>query len=229
MLEKQVCVEETYAKNNNLKIGDEIVVNITYADGSEYSNKYYITGIVSDTPDYSSINYMYVSLTDDKYDDRYLYLLIDPYHYPDDEINEIMDYVYENYGVDGLKKTEINESKLDVYMDKMNSKDMHIAIRAVILFVAVTMTIELDDKKDALPLKLSGGQQQRVAIARALANRPQIILADEPTGNLDAENGRIVLKLLLEGVRKYKQTLVLVTHDMDIAKQADCIITIPFA
>ena len=77
------------------------------------------------------------------------------------------------------------------------------------------------EKKDVFPAKLSGGQQQRVAIARALANKPQIILADEPTGNLDTETGNDVLKILMEGIKKYGQTLIMITHNQDIAKQAD--------
>lgn len=84
--------------------------------------------------------------------------------------------------------------------------------------------LEIAEKKDALPATLSGGQQQRTAIARALVNRPAVIFADEPTGNLDGETGRKVLELLISGIRKYHQTLVMVTHDMDIAGQADVVI-----
>ncbi|MCR5609422.1 MAG: ABC transporter ATP-binding protein, partial [Lachnospiraceae bacterium] len=88
----------------------------------------------------------------------------------------------------------------------------------------VMKMLEIYDKKDVLPQKLSGGQKQRVAIARALANKPCIIMADEPTGNLDGETGDKVLKLLIDGIRKYNQTLVMVTHDMDIAAKADKIL-----
>lgn len=86
--------------------------------------------------------------------------------------------------------------------------------------------LELDEKREALPDELSGGQKQRVAIARALANKPSVILADEPTGNLDEETGSHVMELLTQGIKKYKQTLILVTHDMDIAAKADRIISI---
>lgn len=86
--------------------------------------------------------------------------------------------------------------------------------------------LKIHDKKYRFPNELSGGQQQRVAIARALANRPEIILADEPTGNLDTENGEEVLKLLLHGVKKYNNTLIMVTHNEEIAKRADRIIYI---
>ena len=84
--------------------------------------------------------------------------------------------------------------------------------------------LEISEKRDALPATLSGGQQQRTAIARALVNRPAVIFADEPTGNLDGETGNKVLELLIGGIRKYHQTLVMVTHDMDIAARADVVI-----
>lgn len=77
----------------------------------------------------------------------------------------------------------------------------------------------LQDKRKNLPGQLSGGQQQRVAIARALANRPSIILADEPTGALDSQNGEEVMALLQNSVRKLNQTLVLITHNIDLANQ----------
>lgn len=82
----------------------------------------------------------------------------------------------------------------------------------------------LADKKGKLPSQLSGGQQQRVAIARALANRPSILLADEPTGALDSRNGEEVMALLQKSVKELKQTLLLVTHNIDLAREADCII-----
>lgn len=85
-------------------------------------------------------------------------------------------------------------------------------------------SLEIYDKKDSLPSKLSGGQQQRVAIARALANRPRIVLADEPTGNLDSETGEAVLDLLISSMKKYGQTLIMITHNKDIAKRADRIL-----
>lgn len=85
-------------------------------------------------------------------------------------------------------------------------------------------TLGLQSKLNNLPNNLSGGQQQRVAIARALANKPKVVLADEPTGNLDSETGEIVLKLLMESLKKYGQTLVMITHNKEIAKMADRIL-----
>lgn len=84
----------------------------------------------------------------------------------------------------------------------------------------------LEDRKTHLPNQLSGGQQQRVSIGRALMNAPQVCLADEPTGSLDSRNGHEIIKLLKESNKKYGQTLLLVTHDENIALQADRIIGI---
>lgn len=84
----------------------------------------------------------------------------------------------------------------------------------------------LQERKAHLPNQLSGGQQQRVAIGRALMNAPAVMLADEPTGSLDSRNGHEIIKLLKESNQKYGQTLLLVTHDENIALQADRIITI---
>ena len=84
----------------------------------------------------------------------------------------------------------------------------------------------LKERRDHLPNQLSGGQQQRVAIGRALMNAPQVMLADEPTGSLDSRNGQEIIRLLRESNKKYGQTLILVTHDENIALQADRIITI---
>lgn len=86
--------------------------------------------------------------------------------------------------------------------------------------------LALRDRKDHLPSQLSGGQQQRAAIARALIYKPSIIFADEPTGNLDKKNSKEVMELLKLSSKKYKQTLVVVTHDLEIASAADRIITL---
>lgn len=84
----------------------------------------------------------------------------------------------------------------------------------------------LQDRRTHLPNQLSGGQQQRVAIGRALMNAPAVMLADEPTGSLDSRNSHEVLHLLKESQRRYRQTLLLVTHDENIALQADRILTV---
>ena len=87
-------------------------------------------------------------------------------------------------------------------------------------------TLGLSDRQDALPSQLSGGQQQRVAIARALASSPAIILADEPTGTLDSKTSQDVLSLLKVTSQKFSQTMVMITHNEEIAQMADRIIRI---
>ena len=86
--------------------------------------------------------------------------------------------------------------------------------------------LDLEDRKNNLPNQLSGGQQQRVSIGRALMNAPEIVLADEPTGNLDSKNSREIVELLKLSNRKYNQTLIVITHDEQIALQADRVIAI---
>ncbi|MEO3944678.1 ABC transporter ATP-binding protein [Gorillibacterium sp. CAU 1737] len=79
----------------------------------------------------------------------------------------------------------------------------------------------LKERRHHLPAQLSGGQQQRTAIGRALINKPSILLADEPTGNLDSKNSQEIIELLTYSVKKYNQTLIMITHDREIAQRAD--------
>ncbi len=90
----------------------------------------------------------------------------------------------------------------------------------------VLKKVKLDSKVERFPYELSGGEQQRVAIARAIIHSPEVIWADEPTGNLDSENGEIIIELLEEIRKENGTTLVVVTHDLNIAKRADRIIQI---
>ena len=87
-------------------------------------------------------------------------------------------------------------------------------------------TLNLTDRRKNLPNQLSGGQQQRVSIGRALMNAPMVVLADEPTGNLDSKNSAEIVQLLKESNRRYRQTLIVITHDESIALQADRILAI---
>jgi putative ABC transport system ATP-binding protein len=89
----------------------------------------------------------------------------------------------------------------------------------------IVTTLGLSDRVEHLPNQLSGGQQQRVSIGRALINNPALVLADEPTGNLDSANSKDIIAMLKLSNQRYHQTLILVTHDRDIALQADRIIT----
>ena len=87
-------------------------------------------------------------------------------------------------------------------------------------------TLRLEGREKHLPNQLSGGQQQRVSIGRALMNAPSVVLADEPTGNLDSKNSQEIVELLKYSNRQYGQTLLIITHDESIALQADCVIAI---
>ncbi|MDU1309745.1 MAG: ABC transporter ATP-binding protein [Clostridium sp.] len=93
-------------------------------------------------------------------------------------------------------------------------------------FKDLVKTLGISDRLNHLPSELSGGQQQRVAIARALINKPAIILADEPTGNLDSETSNEIMEMLKLSVRKYNQTAIVITHDLSIAENADRVIKI---
>ena len=110
--------------------------------------------------------------------------------------------------------------EIPMYTQKMSSKEMK--NRALELLDGVG----LRDKADILPSKLSGGERQRVAIARALANRPSIILADEPTGSLDSKTSSKILKQLIKLHQDENVTLIIVTHDMDVAKLADRVVEV---
>ncbi|MBQ4362763.1 MAG: ABC transporter ATP-binding protein [Oscillospiraceae bacterium] len=91
---------------------------------------------------------------------------------------------------------------------------------------SLAQSMGIEERLSHYPHQLSGGQQQRVAIARAMIAKPAVILADEPTGNLDSSSGEEILSLLRSSIKQYDQTLILITHDMEIAKGADRIITI---
>lgn len=93
-------------------------------------------------------------------------------------------------------------------------------------FEQIVHSLGIEDKLEALPSQLSGGQQQRVAIARSLIYRPALLLADEPTGNLDRKNGAEIIDLLKLSNRNLEQTILLITHDEKIALEADRVITI---
>lgn len=124
-------------------------------------------------------------------------------------------FVFQNYNlVPNLSALENVLLPLEfAKVDKRSRKG-----RAVKLLEQVGIT---GDKQNRKPGKLSGGEQQRVSIARALANNPRLILADEPTGNLDSENGAMIFELLHDLARTEKTTIIVVTHDLEIAGKTD--------
>ena len=124
-------------------------------------------------------------------------------------------FVFQQYNLVG-ELTGLENIMLPVMLDSRKSDDAHINRLIEVLGIG--------DRVDHLPQALSGGQQQRVSIAHALANKPTILFADEPTGNLDGQAGREVLSLLQTLRRELSITLVLVTHDLQIAEQAERVI-----
>lgn len=125
--------------------------------------------------------------------------------------------IYQFYNLIPILNVEENIS-LPVLLDgkKVNEEKLKEIIK----------TLGLEERIKHLPNELSGGQQQRVSIGRSLMNDPAIILADEPTGNLDSKNGEEILELLKFSNKQYHQTLIMITHDPHIAKQADRVIRI---
>lgn len=123
--------------------------------------------------------------------------------------------IYQFYNLIPVLNVEENIS-LPVLLDKrkVSKNDLE----------EILKILGLTERKKHLPNQLSGGQQQRVSIGRSLITHPSIILADEPTGNLDSKNSREILDLLKESNKQYNQTLIMITHDMNIAKEADRII-----
>lgn len=126
-------------------------------------------------------------------------------------------FIFQQYNLVPVLTVEENIS-LPILLDNRNVDPKHLE--------DLLKSLGLYDRRHHLPSELSGGQQQRVAIGRALITRPAIILADEPTGNLDKRNGEEVLNLLKLSVKKYHQTLIMITHDQAIASKADRIINI---
>lgn len=126
-------------------------------------------------------------------------------------------FIFQFYNLIPVLTVEEN-MKLPLLLDqkKVDHKD----------FEELIHILGLEDRRHHLPSELSGGQQQRASIGRALAYKPSIVLADEPTGNLDSSNSKEIIDLLKISVKKYNQTLILITHDLNIASQADRIITI---
>jgi len=133
--------------------------------------------------------------------------------------NKILGFVFQQFNL--LSKTSSLENVMLplLYSDIPSEKRKNLALEML-------AKVNLSSKLKNLPSQLSGGEQQRVAIARALVNNPKIILADEPTGNLDSKTGREVIDLLHKLNKEEKRTIILVTHDRDLANEAERILVI---
>ncbi|MBI2465591.1 ABC transporter ATP-binding protein [Candidatus Shapirobacteria bacterium] len=133
--------------------------------------------------------------------------------------NVTLGFVFQQFNLLAKTSSLENATLPLLYSDVPKSKRDGIGL-------SMLQKVGLEDKLKNTPAQLSGGQQQRVAIARALVNNPKIILADEPTGNLDSKSGKDVMELFHHLHKKEGRTIVFVTHDLDLAKEADRIIII---
>lgn len=145
----------------------------------------------------------------------------DIYSFDDDKLaifrRRQIGLIYQFYNLIPILNVEENITlPLDLDNKKVDKKDLNDLISL----------LGLEKRKRHLPNELSGGQQQRTSIGRALITRPAIILADEPTGNLDSKSSDEIVKLLKKSNREYKQTIIMITHNMEIARYADRIIQI---
>ena len=188
----------------NLTIHDGEFVSIIGPSGSGKSTLLNMLGAL-DVPDSGSIEVAGQNLGDDK------------------KLNEFrsqkIGFIFQLHNL--IPNISVRENvEIPMYTQNLSSGEMK--SRALKLLDDVG----LKDKADILPNKLSGGERQRVAIARALANDPSIILADEPTGSLDSKTSSKILRLLIDLHEDKNVTLIIVTHDMDVAKLADRVIEV---
>lgn len=133
--------------------------------------------------------------------------------------NKEIGFVFQSFHLQPMFSAEENVM-LPLLFDKVKPSERKKRARKILDLVG------LGNRTKHRPSELSAGQRQRVSIARAIINQPKILLADEPTGNLDSKNGKIIMELLRNLIKKQKMTIVMVTHDSDMAKLADKVITI---
>ena len=188
----------------NLTIGEGEFVSIIGPSGSGKSTLLNMLGAL-DVPDSGSINVAGEDLSSSK------------------KLNEFraqkIGFIFQLHNL--IPNISVVENiEIPMFTQKMSSKEM----RANAL--KLLDDVGLKDKAEIMPNKLSGGERQRVAIARALANNPSIILADEPTGSLDSKTSSKILKQLIDLHKDKNVTLIIVTHDMDVANLADRIIEV---
>lgn len=208
-------VVKSYASGNveflaldhiNLQIHEGEFVSITGPSGSGKSTLMHIVGLL-DTPSSGSV--LLENRDVSKLKEHQLAQLR----------NITLGFVFQQFNL--LAKTSALENVILPLLYSDISKDIHRDLGLQML-----TKVGLEDKLRNTPAQLSGGQQQRVAIARALVNNPKIILADEPTGNLDSKSGKDVMTIFHQLNREDGRTIIYVTHDPDLAKEADRIIII---
>jgi len=193
-------------KDISLNINSGVFVSITGPSGSGKSTLMHIIGLL-DNPTAGEVLLEGKNIS--KLDEAQLSTIR----------NKILGFVFQQFNL--LPKT----SSLENVMLPLLYSDVHLSLREK-LALEMLKKVNLEDKAKNFPSQLSGGEQQRVAIARALVNNPKIILADEPTGNLDSRSGREIMDLLHQLNRKEKRMVVLVTHDQELARDADMILIV---
>ena len=211
ILECRSLTKEYYSGENVIKAVDD--ANLSFAQGEftavtgpSGSGKSTLLHVLSSLEDPTSGEVIYNGESLKKYNDNQLSILR----------RRRFGFVFQAYNL-VQELTGMENILLPVMLDKKKPDEAYIE--------KLTEVLGIGDRLAHLPSAMSGGQQQRIAIARALANKPAILFADEPTGNLDGKSGREVLSLLKYVSAEFGITLILVTHDLGVAEQADRVLT----
>ena len=212
ILECKDLTKEYYSGENVIKAVDD--ANLTFEQGEftaitgpSGSGKSTLLHVLSSLENPTSGEVIYNGESLKKYNDNQLSILR----------RRRFGFVFQAYNL-VQELTGMENILLPVMLDKKSPDEAYLQ--------KLTEVLGVEDRLSHLPSAMSGGQQQRIAIARALANKPAILFADEPTGNLDGKSGREVLALLKYVSAEFGVTLILVTHDLGVAEQADRVLTL---
>ena len=212
ILECKNLTKEYYSGENVIKAVDDANLKFeqgefTAITGPSGSGKSTLLHVLSSLENPTSGEVIYNGETLKKYNDNQLSILR----------RRRFGFVFQAYNL-VQELTGMENILLPVMLDKKSPDEAYLN--------KLTEVLGIEDRLSHLPSAMSGGQQQRIAIARALANKPAILFADEPTGNLDGKSGREVLALLKYVSAEFGITLILVTHDLGVAEQADRVLTL---
>ena len=211
ILECKNLTKEYYSGENVIKAVDDANLKFeqgefTAITGPSGSGKSTLLHVLSSLENPTSGEVIYNGESLKKYNDNQLSILR----------RRRFGFVFQAYNL-VQERTGMENILLPVMLDKKSPDEAYLN--------KLTEVLGIEDRLSHLPSAMSGGQQQRIAIARALANKPAILFADEPTGNLDGKSGREVLALLKYVSAEFGITLILVTHDLGVAEQADRVLT----
>ena len=212
ILECKGLTKEYYSGENVIKAVDNVDLSFEQGEfcavtGPSGSGKSTLLHVLSSLENPTSGEVIYNGERLQKYNDNQLSILR----------RRRFGFVFQAYNL-VQELTGMENILLPVMLDKKKPDEAYLN--------KLTEVLGIEDRLSHLPSALSGGQQQRIAIARALANKPAILFADEPTGNLDGKSGREVLALLKYVSAEFGITLILVTHDLGVAEQADRVLTL---